>query len=170
MPGFQITASGGKGPRNTVETRRNHRWLWEVLGDVSTDVLILLQKAQRPKFVNEEPELHHNQEKAYFIGKQGWEPITMSFYDAEQNPNSAKAIWEWLNVGNIIPSANVSPPLQYKKEGSLQMIDGMGVPTETWRIHGCWPKEVGYSDLDYTNTEIALVEVTLRYDRAERTA
>jgi hypothetical protein len=174
MPGFTIVGGendGGQMVRNTVETRRNHRWRWTSLGGgtLGPDVLILLQKCQRPKFVNEEPVMHHNQEQAYFIGKQSWEPMEMTWYDAEQSPDCSKAIWEWLKVGNLLDAADVSLPTTYKKEGLLEMVSGVGGrATETWRILGAWPKEVNYSDNDYTNTDIATITVRMRYDRAVR--
>lgn len=173
MPGFTIQGGendGGQIVSNTVETRRNHRWRWTSMGNaVQPDVLILLQKCQRPKFTNAEPELHHNQEVAYFIGKQTWDPIEMAFYDAEQQPDCSREIWKWLKIGNLLDQANVSIPKTYKKRGQLDMVDGKGSETETWFVHGAWPKEVSYSENDYTNTEIALITVSLRYDRAEKT-
>jgi len=169
MPGFTINGGGG-GPAHTTETRRNHRWVWRTMDkwNPGREVFILLQKANRPKFTNEEPEMHHNQEKAYFVGKQSWDPITLTWYDAEQNPDVSSKIWDWLNISNLIPQANVTKPEQYKSQASLEMLDGMGAPTETWQIYGAWPKEVSYSDLDYTNTDIALITCVVRFDRAER--
>ena len=172
MPGFTIQGGendGGQQVSNTIETRRNHRWRWTSMGNsVQPDILILLQKAQRPKFVNEEPVMHHNQEQAYFIGKQSWEPIEMSFYDAVQPKDCSAAIWAWLKKGNLLDQANVEVPATYKVRGQLDMVDGKGQTNESWLIHGAWPKEVNFSDQDYTNTDISLVTCRVRYDRAER--
>lgn len=171
MPGFMIN-NGGGGPPHTAETKRNHRWYWQTMdkANFGREVFIYLQKCQRPKFVNEEPVMHHNQEQAYFVGKQSWEPITMTFYDAEQPVDISSRLWDWLNVANKIPQANVAAPEAYKSQATLEMLDGVGVAIETWTIYGAWPKEVSYSDNDYTNTDISTVEVIVRYDRAVKTA
>lgn len=175
MPGFNIGGQGDNVPSATVETRRKHRWAWEVMAQgvfTQQRALLVLQKAARPSFSYEEAVMHHNQEQAYFAGKQTWEPIEISWYDAEQGgdfPDVSKAIYEWLNkVTNTFNTANVDPPSSYKKESKLTMLDGQGATTETWTLHNSWPQKVNWGDLDYTNSEIQLIEVTLRFDRAIR--
>ena len=94
MPGFNIGGSG-EGPSNVTETRRKHRWIFETMATgvgPGRDILLLLKSAQRPKYILEEPLVHHNQEQAYFAGKSSWETITLSFYDAELNPDSSEAL------------------------------------------------------------------------------
>ena len=167
MPGFNINGQGN-GPAANLETRRKHRWNFATLGNIGQTALLVLQSAQRPNFKFEEPEMHHNQEVAYFAGKQSWEPITLTWYDVEQDPDISSTIYQWLNTVVTITSANVAPPSQYKKQASLQMVDGQGASNETWSIYNCWPKEVNWQDLDYTVTDIATIEAQMRFDRAMR--
>lgn len=171
MPGFVINGQGAGpfgGVPNNVETKRRHRWVWETIADSELDqnVVLLLQRSSRPHFTLEEPVLHHNQEQAYFAGKQSWETITFTWYDGEQDPNVSEAIWDWLNTVVNIPEVTVSPPAEYKKTGNLRMLDGAGESIEHWRMFGVWPKEVNWQDLDYTDTEIQTIEAIMRYDRA----
>lgn len=173
MPGFIIGGTGGPGPNNNVETRRKHRWSWQTLGKASngefqSPVLLLLKEATRPNFSFEEPEMHHNQEQAYFAGKQSWEPIKLVWYDGEQSPDVSAEIWDWLNGVSDIAAVAVQPPNAYKKEGRLEMLDGLGSPTETWQMFGCWPQNPNWNTLDYADTEIQQIEVNMRYDRALR--
>jgi len=157
MPGFNVVnAGGGGGPSNTVEVRRAHRWVFETLGPVAPNVLLLLQSAQRPSFSFEEPEMHHNQEKVYFAGKQSWEPISLVWYDGEQSPDVSEAVY------------NVAAVNVYKAEASLQVQDGQGAPNERWEMYGVWPQAVNYQELNYTSTDLMTVEATMRYDRARR--
>ena len=171
MPGFKIAGVGGDGPTNTLETRRKHRWLFKTIGDAPVNsVLIILQKANRPHYINEEAEMHHNQEQVYFAGKHRWDPITMTWYDGQQPYDASEKIWDWINIAvgihkHMIP---VQYPINYKKNAVLEMRDGLGASNETWNLYGCWPKDVNYDELDYTNTDIALVTVEMRYDRANR--
>lgn len=173
MPGFNICGTGN-GPAATIETRRKHRWMFATLGrgsgQFSSAELLVLQSAQRPQFKFEEPEMHHNQEVARFAGKQDWEPCTLTWYDTEQNPDVSAGVYAWLQSVVDFPSANVNLPSVYKKQATLQMVNGQGSPNETWLMCNTWPKEVNWGDLDYTDTEIATIEATMRYDRALKTA
>ena len=146
MPGFIIGGSGGPQPSNVVETRRKHRWVFTVLApgafNGGRESLVLLQSASRPHVVFEEPEMHHNQEKAYFAGKHSWEPITLVWYDGEQSPDVSKEIYDWVDTGVLsagIPTANVNIPSLYKLNATLQMLKGDGSPSESWEIFGCSP-------------------------------
>lgn len=170
MPGFNISGTGGDSgegaPTNVVETRRKHRWRFTTLEPVAS-ILLVLQKANRPNFVFEEPEMHHNEEKAYFAGKRSWEPVTMTWYDTVENQDATKKLYSWLDekTGSI-KQANTKKPSDYKKEAKLEMLLGDGTKIETWIMHGCWPKSINWGDLDYTSTDIQLIECNMRYDRA----
>jgi hypothetical protein len=168
MPGFNIGGSGD-GPSYVTETRRKHRWRFKTLWDFSREILILLQKANRPSVSFEEPAMHHDQEQVYFAGKQTWEPISLAWYDAVQPQDVSEKMWEWVNSVCDIPNANVASPDDYKKkDASLEMMDNTGTADETWKLHGCWPKEINWGEINYTDTELQLVEVTMRFDRANR--
>lgn len=178
MPGFNIGNGGGANePRNVAETRRKHRWTFEVIaqGVISREAILFLQKATRPSFKYEEAIMHHDQEQAHFAGKQSWEPCQMAWYDAEQSPDVSDQIAKWLQtvttggLGEGGGQVSVAVPSDYKKEANLTMTNGAGQPTERWAMKGVWPMTVNWGDLDYTNTEIQLIEVTMRFDRAIRT-
>jgi hypothetical protein len=186
MPGFQISGSETKennvgGPSHKVETRRKHRWVFSLIQSpgflMKSEVLVVLKSAQRPSFKFEEAVMDHNQEKAYFAGKQTWEPIKLTWYDAENSPDVSKEIWDWLQSVNEIDTVCVKSPGEpgpadsgpgYKGDAELHSIGGCGVSNETWSMYGVWPTEINWQDLDYTNNEIQLVEATMRYDRAFR--
>lgn len=175
MPGFNIGGGGSNEPSNVVETRRKHRWLFQVISPLPQNVLLFLQKASRPQFKYAEAVMHHDQEEVYFAGKQTWEPITLSWYDAEQNPNVSEAIFKWVTtvttsgLGAGGGQIQVDVPSAYKREATLAMTDGSGNTTEEWSLKGCWPRETNWQDLDYTSSDIQMVEVVMRYDRATRT-
>jgi phage tail-like protein len=170
MPGFNIGGQGaGNVPPANAETRRKHRWFFETMGDaLKQNVLIVLSKAQRPSFKFSEAAMHHDQEVAWFAGKQEWDPIELEWYDTEQDPEASGAIWDWLNKVNQINQVSVAPPKEYKKQASLKMAKGDGSPSETWKIYNCWPREINWNELDYSSSDIATITVSMRYDRAER--
>jgi len=171
MPGFYINGTGGaaNGPSNTQEVRRAHRWLFETIGNALTSsCLLLLKEASRPHPTIEEPEMHHNQEQVYFAGKHKWDSVKMSWYDGEQPTDVSSEIWGWLNKVIDIPNATAFLPSEYKMDATLQMLQADGKHNEQWNLYGCWPQDVNWNTLDYTSTELQLIEVTMRYDRAVR--
>jgi hypothetical protein len=170
MPGFKICGKGD-GPNHVSEVRRKHRWLFKTFENMVTpQVLLVLKAATRPQFDLEQPEMHHNQEVIYYAGKQKWEPCKLSWYDVEQDPDVSKAIYEWLQKFINLDTANVEVPNTYKKLAELSMVNGQGESKETWKMCGAWPASINWGDLDYSNTELQMIEVTIRYDRATREA
>ncbi len=176
MPGFNIAPYGGgysaQGPSNTLETRRKHRWVFEVIGRgtgvFSQSELLVLQSASRPSFKFEEPEMHHNQEVSRFAGKQDWEPVTLVWYDVQQDPDVSRGLYNWIETVVNMFSIKVAHPRLYKRTASLLMLDGAGQTSERWTMLGTWPSACNWQELDHTSTDLMTIEATMRYDRAIR--
>ena len=172
MPGFNVLGAGGTGPSNVIEIRRKHRWQFSVIGRGSgyfrPEELLVLQTASRPSFKFDEPDMHHNQEVAYFAGKQTWDPVKLVWYDVQQDPDVSAGIYKWIETVVAMNAINVAHPAKYKKTASLDMLDGFGEPTETWTMYGTWPKECNWQELDYVSTDLMTIEATMRFDRAVR--
>lgn len=177
MPGFNVQPFGGgfsaAGPSNTIEVRRKNRWVFESLGRgtgaFSQNELLVLQSASRPSFTFEEPEMHHNQEVIYFAGKHTWEPITLTWYDSEQQPDISRGVYHWIETVVNMQNMGVAHPRFYKRQAQLAILDGIGNPTERWTMYGTWPKACNWQDLDYATHDLLTMEATMRYDRAIRT-
>jgi len=171
MPGFVINGEG-VGPNSLAEVRRTHRWLFESTTHLSSDVLLVLKEASRPSVEFEQPEMHHNQERVYFAGKHEWEPISLQWYDVEQDPDVSAAMWDWMEICLSFSgetAMQMRAPNQYKATTSmLQMRNGLGNATETWEIYNGWPQQLNWGELDYAETDLQLIEVEFRFDRAKR--
>ncbi len=177
IPGFNIGGGAHADQKsNIAEPRRKHRWAVTALsagsgGDVmQPGELVYLQKAARPNFKYDTPEMHHDQEEAWFAGKQHWEPITWTFYDIE-DPDLSQRMREW--VGRITQSFNdvsarttVALPSDYKGRAVTGMYGGGGDVSEEWVMYGVWPESTNWNDLDYTSTDLQTIEVTIRLDKA----
>lgn len=168
MPGFQIVGGETNSPGNMIETRRKHRWLFQTLSPFNSAGLLILKEAARPHFTFEEPEMHHDQEKVYFAGKQSWEAIKLVWYDSEQPQDCSKNVYDWLQRVVTLASATVNIPSAYKALANLQSTAASGSATETWALYGAWAKDVNWNALDYAATEIQTIEASMRYDRAIR--
>jgi hypothetical protein len=179
MPGFNVVGIGqnggaysADGPKNNMEIRRKHRWIFETIGkgtgNWSAKELLVLQSASRPQFKFEEPEMHHNQEVVRFAGKQDWEPVSLTWYDAEQDPDISRSCYQWIETVCNMVSVKVNSPNYYKRQAVLKLLNGTGGASETWTMYGTWPTSVNWQELDYSATELLTVEATMRYDRAIR--
>ena len=172
MPGFNIGGFGGDQTSNVVEPRRTHRWLFATIGrgagQFSRAELLLLKKANRPKFTFSEAKMDHNQEEVYFAGKQKWDPIELEWYDIEQNPDVSLGIYQWLGSVVNLPDVHVAHPRSYKKTAMLVMLNGFGAKNEEWTMYGTWPMEVDWKGLDYGSSEIQTCSVKMKFDRAIR--
>jgi hypothetical protein len=170
MPGFKIGGSGDPAV-STIESHRKHRWLFSVISggsDVTKKESVYLSSAQRPHAIIDEAIMHHDQEQVYFAGKHHWDPITLVFYDVYGEGETSSAIWKWLNKGVDIKNATAGLAADYKKDSTLELNDAKGTANETWKIYNSWAIDVNYNDLDYSNSEIATIDVSMKYDRAVR--
>ncbi len=178
MPGFNINSGSPDQPGARSEPRRQHRWLVTLTID-NEQFSVYLKKATRPEFSLNAVEMHHNQEVSYHVGKQTWNELTLEFYDIEVDPDISAKIFEWVNGGSNSPiisglasaseTVNVNPASTYKATvAEVQMLDGSGNPTETWKYHNVWPIKTNWNELDFSSDEIMLVTVNCRYDRATK--
>lgn len=173
MPGFSVKGEQAQRAKKIkAEYRRKHRWRVSDLenGPVSPQDFLQLQSAMRPEFTLAPAEVHHDQEVAYFAGKQTWNEITLVFYDAVGGGASdiSARMYSWVTTVAEISQGNVNLPSAYKKTLILQSTDGSGSPDETWKLYGAWPTKSNWQNLDYKANDIQTVDITLKYDRAER--
>jgi hypothetical protein len=180
MPGFNVQGGGATNvdKNNKAEFRRKHRWRVAAHDGSGLEPVdwLYLQKAARPSFKYLEAIVHHDQEQAYFAGKQEWETITLTFYDVESGGGGqdiSRAIYNWIAAGTggavgKHEDATMQVPNAYKKDLELDLTKADGTSSEHWTLFGCWPLSVNFQELDYTNTEIQLIEVVVRFDRAQR--
>lgn len=187
MPGFNIpnvdpgcndanlnNDVGYTGPVSAIEIARNHRWIFEVLepfGSLSDGILLYARKCTRPSPEIEEITIHHSQEQITRPGKHKWNPIEFSFYEKVTGTGSpydevALKIYEWWATSMLVLEQSRYNDLSYLKTGALQMVDGSGFAIWQYRLFNCWPSKVTPSELDYSNTDLAEITVTLRYDKA----
>lgn len=171
MPGFryQDSLAEDQNKNAKVESRRKHRWRFTT-GFLNPGEWIYLKSASRPSFSLETPEMHHDQEVAYFAGKQTFDEMSLEFYDVLE-PDLTNRLYDWIAGGveqsvTNLSDATVSEPADYKVTVNLEMTDGQGETIDSWRLLGAWPKDTNWNDMDYSDTDLQTVSVTLRYDRA----
>ncbi len=189
MPGFFIpdsdkaclddnafkTQSAYAGPDPNMEYARRNRWLIEIFepfGTVQKGILVYARKCARPSPEIDVITVHHGQDEIYRPGKNRWGPIDFTFYEkADGNSlvnESAERIYKWWAETMIILQQSRHGELaNYLKSGSIKMLDGVGRGIWEYRLYECWPIKVTPSELDYGDSQIAEISVTLRFNKAK---
>lgn len=166
--------------------KRKMRWILNIgaTGDIPTGEMWYARTTNRPTLNIEETPIDHLHEKHYISGKPTWDTVGITIYDvkfdeevgtageAERSLHSwLNSAWKYSNDNTVVPSYNFldmgDHDLEYKIDLTLRMLDGHGDVMETWWLLGCWPSTVNWGDLDYSSSDTADVEVTVRFDRAQ---
>jgi len=159
--------------------KRKYRWTFALRWNGQDIPENFVKLASRPNLTIEETEINYLHGKMWIPGKATWESITVTFYDVASNStNSITPLYSWL--ASIYNFQSQSPAESMKQttiqgsseqggwsgSGKLTMYDGCGNPMETWHLDGVWPSAINFGDLDYSSSEEATVECTLRYYKA----
>lgn len=151
-----------------VTFKRKFRWTFEIAGWCNNQSNIVgehfVKTASRPNLSTEELELNHLNAKTWIPGKSSWETITVTYIDAAHS--TQVTLWNWLaTIYNFTDPVNL--PQGEKRDwdatGTLNMYDGCGTLLETWQLQHMWPTAINFGDLDYSSSEEATIELTLRY-------
>lgn len=169
--GMGINSNGIGDPGTVFKTK--FRWSFEAEGkDCQWKINPHFVKvANRPSISFEEIEVNFLNDKTWVPGKPTWEPITVTFLDS--NRGNSDAVISWVSSiydFNYGGGGGASKKMSSKITGYtgtvvLTLYDGCGTVTESWILKDAWPQASNFNDLDYSSSEIADLEVTLRYSQ-----
>lgn len=148
--------------------RQKFRWLFRIDGVSGPPSEALPpQRGARPSLAFKEMELNHIVETIPFPARPDWKPVNLTLYDIKKNSHP---VFDWIKkVYNPCKSDNIWSPsigTDFKKIGRLEILDGCGNVSETWVWENIWPTNAEFGELDMSNSEVIVCELTLRYDRA----
>jgi hypothetical protein len=148
--------------------KRKFRWTFEVQGFCNNEKNVIpehfVKIASRPNVSIEETEINHLNAKTWIPGKASWEAITVTYIDVAHT--EMRSLWNWLAT-----TYDFTDPINLKQgnkrdwdaTGVLNLYDGCGVLLEGWQLQHMWPQAINFGDLDYSSSEEATIELTLRY-------
>jgi hypothetical protein len=139
------------------------------LKDETTQNII---SASRPNLTHEEVIVDSYNSKMYLAGKHTWEPVTIVLRD-DMNSHVIKALGSQLNkqVDHADQTSAISGSA-YKFETVIETLDGANgsasapTPFDTWTLQGCFISNIQYGDLNYADSNMVQVTLTVRYDHA----
>ena len=158
--------------------KRKYRWTFEVQWNGKKVGKNFVKLASRPNLTVEETEINYLHGKMYIPGKASWETITVTYYDVARSVgNGMTDLYSWLaSIYNFQDQGSKmmqQTTIQgdgnnggWAGKGTLLMYDGCGTELESWELRGVWPSAVNFGDLDYSSSEEATIELTLRYYQA----
>jgi hypothetical protein len=169
MPGFSINGTNSSLPNNMSEPKFKHRWIFSI---PDMNITLPAKKTKRPSIKWNEKPLRRGHETIWFSSDTVWEPISLTLYDLEKNPDTTKELIKFITAqrtGNITTfiKDKLVPTNKYKKDFVLKILDAKGLALEEWILMGAWVQSVNFGELTYAASDILKIELNIRFDRTE---
>jgi hypothetical protein len=161
---------------NELSPKQKHRWLFsipDVSAQPNSTKTLPPRKGARPGVSFKEQEFQHLSETIYYPLKAEWKTVNLVLYDIRCNKNP---VFDWLRriytLSNNSSNSLTFNPCQllgseFKKDKALlELYDGCGNTLEQWTFENIYPSSIDWGDLDMDSSDIVVVDLTLRYDRA----
>ena len=137
--------------------------------DETKDVTQNVISTSRPNLTHEEVVVDSYNSKMYLAGKHTWEPVTIVFRD-DMSSKVIKAIGAQLNkqVDHADQASSIAGSA-YKFGMQIETLDGNNttpVVFDQWDLSGCFITQVQYGDLNYADSNMVQVTMTVRFDQA----
>ena len=172
---------------NTVEPKRNFRW--RVTFDIpqsdgtetKTTTIWWAKTVDTPSYEVTSVEHSFFDNTYKFPGRVKWNDVKMTLVDPI-TPNAVQATNQIiLNSGYYIKDDGSNTkdfgnnPTSITKSGAvsatgvvkIEILNGEGLPVETWTLKNPFISNVSFSNLDYSNDDMRTIDLTWRYDWAE---
>lgn len=120
--------------------------------------------AARPQLEIDETELNFLNAVTWVPGKGRWQPLSVSYLDVPDT--EMVGLYRWIatvyDFTNPV-TLTQSEKLSWAGVALLTMFDGCGNPLEYWLLNSVWPQSINFGSLDYADSEVATIELTLKY-------
>ena len=150
------------------EPKYQHKFIMSFPGATADDVAIpafLIKTSAKPSAENGEIILDHINIQRKVKGKTKWSALEITLYDPI-TPSGAQAVMEWFRSHHESATGRDGYSSFYKKNITLQQLDGLGNAIEEWTIHGAFIQSCNWGTLDWASEEVQTITATLSYDYA----
>ena len=152
-----------KTPLNYEPLRKN-RWLVRFPSDLGIQEW-WCSSAARPTITQEETGIPFLNTSTWVVGRYTWDTIQVTFRDPI-GPSASQAIMEWVHLHSESVTGRQGYAVGYKRDIELEMLDPTGVVVSKWILKNAMLTSVNFGDLDYSSSELATIQATIRYDYA----
>ena len=147
------------------EPLRKNRWLFRFPSDLGI-MEWWLSSAARPTINQAETEIPFLNTSTWVLGRYTWNAIQVSLRDPI-GPSASQAVMEWVRLQSESVTGRQGYAAGYKRDVEIEMLDPTGVVVQKWILKNAFLQgDVNFGNLDYTSSDLATIEFTLRYDYA----
>jgi len=133
----------------------------DILGE---EVSLALQAMNFPNITTDVLEVHYMNEKRSWAGKTSYDAFTMDVFDAIDRAVATK-INDWHKLVYDPKTGCIGLAKEYKKEGTLILVDGCGAQTREWKLVGLWPSAVNFGAGTMETADKVTISMTLTVDK-----
>ena len=128
-------------------------------------IRLTVNKAPVPHFELNDIEIRKGNSIVHYAGTPTFNDGTLEVDD--MIGAQSKAVLEaWQNLAYNVVTDKGGRAIDYKKNATLIEYTSDHVKVRSWRLIGCWIKNISEDDYDKTNDDLVRVQGTIRYDRA----
>ena len=139
-----------------------------------TELTKQVMTASRPQLDYADIDVHVYNSTVKLAGKHTWSDFTCKFRD-DVNGEVSKLLGEQNQKQlDYMEQASAASGTDYKFTTRLEMLDGGNGAhepqvLETWEMYGCYIKTTNYGPLDYAQSSVVEIDMTMRFDNAVQT-
>ena len=128
-------------------------------------IRLTVNKAPVPHFELNDIEIRKGNSIVHYAGTPTFNDGTLEVDD--MIGAQSKAVLEaWQNLAYNVVTDKGGRAIDYKKNATLIEYTSDHVKVRSWRLIGCWIKNISEDDYDKTNDDLVRVQATILYDRA----
>jgi hypothetical protein len=144
--------------------KRKFRWTLEIETPVGQIPRHYVKVASRPNLEIDETEINFLNATTWIPGKGKWQPLSVTYIDV--STDKMKPMYDWIaSLYDITDHVNLKNTEKsgWDATAILKMYDGCGTLIESWALGSCWPQSINFGDVDYSSSDEATIELSLRY-------
>ena len=128
-------------------------------------IRLTVNKAPVPHFELNDIEIRKGNSLVHYAGTPTFSDGTLEVDD--MIGAQSKAVLEaWQNLAYNVVTDKGGRAIDYKKNATLIEYTSDHVKVRSWKLIGCWIKNISEDDYDKTNDDLVRIQGTIRYDRA----
>lgn len=169
---FGVPVSGNSG-LGILMPKLKHRFRVVFFGfgtNINTmlDVTRQVATVARPTINYSATEIHSYNNIAYVAQKPVWSEIALTLRDDITNLATSQVSAQVQRQMNHYSQSAAASGRDYKFDMVIQTLDGSMTPVllEQWKLEGCYIQQAEYDTLDYSSSDITMINLTIRYDNA----
>lgn len=144
--------------------KRKFRYTLEIFTPRGIVPAYFVKVASRPNLQIEETEVNFLNATTWIPGKGKWQPLNVTYYDVSDG--YMQSLYDWIaTVHDFMDPVKLlnSEKAGWNSNAILNMYDGCGQVLESWYLGSVWPQNIDFGEVDYGNSDIAEINLTLRF-------